>query len=130
MAAIRFRRFFKLKMSTPTSLHSIREIHDAFDRKALTATELTKQYLAKAHASSLNSFLTFCDERALTQAKFADDLIAKEGRVPREQMPLLGIPLGIKDVLTIEGVRTTCGSKVLDNYIPPYTATSVERLEK
>ena len=49
--------------------------------------------------------------------------------MPRDKMPLLGIPLGIKDNLVIEGVRTTCASKMLENYVPPYTATAVERLE-
>lgn len=108
---------------------SIREIHDAFDRKTLSAVELTQAYLQAIRASNHNAYLTVCEDRALSQAGAADALIAREGRVPREHKPLLGIPLGIKDILTIDGVRTTCASKVLENYIPPYSATSVERLE-
>ncbi|MGZ3699747.1 MAG: Asp-tRNA(Asn)/Glu-tRNA(Gln) amidotransferase subunit GatA, partial [Bdellovibrionota bacterium] len=51
-------------------------------------------------------------------------------KVPREKFPLLGVPLAIKDNMTIDGVRTTCASKMLENYIPPYTGTAVERLER
>ena len=73
-----------------------------------------------------------CEDRALKQAEvLTTELKSKYGGiVPRAVMPLYGIPLGIKDLLTIDGVRTTCASKMLDNYIPPYTATAVEKLEK
>jgi aspartyl-tRNA(Asn)/glutamyl-tRNA(Gln) amidotransferase subunit A len=110
-------------------MKSIREVHDAFDKKKISAVELTQNYLQAAKASPSGAYLTFCEDRALDQAKVADFLIAKEGKVPRDKMPLLGIPMGIKDILTIDGVRTTCASKMLENYISPYTATAVERLE-
>ncbi|MDR3608545.1 MAG: Asp-tRNA(Asn)/Glu-tRNA(Gln) amidotransferase subunit GatA [Oligoflexia bacterium] len=110
-------------------IQKIDEIHGAFDRREITAVQLTKKYLEAARASRLNSFITLCEERALGQARAADEKIASHGRVPRDSHPLLGIPLGIKDIFTIEGVRTTCASKMLDNYVPPYTATLVERLE-
>jgi aspartyl-tRNA(Asn)/glutamyl-tRNA(Gln) amidotransferase subunit A len=109
---------------------TIREIHDAFDKKLLSPVELTRDYLASAKASQTGAYLHLCEERALEQAKAADKVLAREGKVPRDRMPLLGIPLGIKDNLTIDGVRTTCGSKMLENYVPPYTATCVDRLEK
>jgi aspartyl-tRNA(Asn)/glutamyl-tRNA(Gln) amidotransferase subunit A len=109
---------------------TIREIHDSFDRKEYSATELTRSYLAACKASDHNAWLTLCEERALGQAAAADETLAREGKVPRDRLPLLGIPLGIKDVLVIDGVRTTCGSKMLENYIPPYTATAVARLEQ
>ena len=111
-------------------MKSISEIHDAFDKKEISPVELTKNFLAAAKASDHNAYLTICDERALGQANQAEKIIADAGgKVPREKFPLLGIPIGIKDALTVEGVRTTCGSKTLENYIPPYTATCVERLE-
>lgn len=110
-------------------IRKIREIHDAFDRKALSSEELTRSYLSSARSSQHNAYLTLCEERALEQARAADLRIAREGKVPRSIAPLLGIPLGIKDVFTIDGVRTTCASKMLDQYIPPYTATCVSRLE-
>ncbi len=113
-------------MTTPQTISSI---HAAFDKKLLSPVELTQDYLRAAKASAHNAYLTICEERAIGQAKEADRILAKEGRVPRGTYPLLGIPLGIKDVLTIDGVRTTCGSRILENYVPPYTATAVERLE-
>jgi aspartyl-tRNA(Asn)/glutamyl-tRNA(Gln) amidotransferase subunit A len=110
--------------------NSISEIHDAFDKKTLSPVELTREAFISSKASSHNAFLTLCEERAVAQAKVADQILAKEGKVPRDRFPLLGIPMGIKDNLVMEGVRTTCASKILENYVPPYTATAVARLEK
>ena len=108
---------------------TIREIHDAFDRKELTPVQLTERYLAAAQGDKFNAYLEVTRERALGQARSAEEILKREGRVPRGKYPLLGIPLGIKDVLTMDGVRTTCGSRMLENYVPPYTATAVKRLE-
>jgi len=110
--------------------NSISEIHDAFDKKNISPVELTREALSSSKSSTQNAFLTFCEERAVAQAKAADQILAKEGKVPRDKYPLLGIPMGIKDNLVMEGVRTTCASKMLENYVPPYTATAVHRLEK
>jgi aspartyl-tRNA(Asn)/glutamyl-tRNA(Gln) amidotransferase subunit A len=108
---------------------TIREIHDAFDKKLLSPVELARDYLAAARADKGNAWLHVCEERAIGQAKAADAILARDGRVPRERLPLLGIPLGIKDILTIDGVPTTCASRILEGYVPPYTSTAVERLE-
>ncbi len=108
---------------------TIHEIHDAFDRKTLSPVELTRDYLNAIKASKHNAYLTVCEDRAMAQAKQADRILASEGRVPRDRLPLLGIPLAIKDNLVIDGVKTTCASRMLENYIPPYTATCVQRLE-
>jgi len=112
-------------------MNTIHEIHNAFDEGKITPHQLTTQYLHQIKQSHHNAFITVCDERALKQAAILTaDLKSKHGgRVPRATMPLFGIPLGIKDVLTMDGVRTTCASKMLDNYIPPYTATAVIKLE-
>ena len=109
-------------------LRTIAEIHGEYNRKAITPTELTESYLKAAKASNHNAYLTICADRALAQAAAATKLLAQTGKVPADK-PLFGIPLAIKDILTIDGVRTTCASKMLDNYVPPYTATAVERLE-
>ena len=110
---------------------TIREVHDAFDGGLTNPLALTQYYFANIKKSSHNAFITLCEERALKIAKkLTEDLVQTFGKkVPRVQHPLFGIPIGLKDLLTLEGVRTTCGSKMLENYISPYTATAVQRLE-
>jgi len=112
-------------------MKTIREIHDAFDAGTTSPLALTKKYLEAIAQSRHNAFITRCEARALEQAtRLTEELKSKHGgKVPRAAQPLFGIPLAIKDVLTIDGVRTTCASKMLENYIPPYTATAVKRLE-
>jgi aspartyl-tRNA(Asn)/glutamyl-tRNA(Gln) amidotransferase subunit A len=112
--------------------HTIHEIHDAFDAGTMTPVSLTREYLNQIKTSSHNAYLTVCETRALAQAEAQTTALATKWnkKVPRAEQPLFGIPMGIKDVQNIEGVRTTAGSKMLENYVPPYTATSVERLEK
>lgn len=111
------------------SHHTIAKLQQDFISKKLSPTELTQDYFKKIKASKTNAYLALCEERALKQAKIAEEKISKEGARSFEKQSLLGIPLGIKDVLTMDGVLTTCGSKMLENYVPPYTATAVERLE-
>ncbi len=113
-------------MSLP---QSISQIQDAFDKKLLSPVELARDYLNAAKTGTQNAWLTLVEERAMKQAKAADQILAREGRVPRDRFPLLGIPLGIKDIITIEGLKTTCASRMLENYVAPYTATVVQKLE-
>ncbi len=110
---------------------TIREIHDAFDAGITNPLALTQAFYSKIDQSKHNAFITLCKDRALKQAEqLTQDLKSKHGgKVPRGTHPLYGIPLGIKDVLTMDGVRTTAASKMLDNYISPYTATAVQKLE-
>jgi aspartyl-tRNA(Asn)/glutamyl-tRNA(Gln) amidotransferase subunit A len=72
-----------------------------------------------------NSFLTVTEERAMAQAAAIDRLVADGKPLP----PLAGVPLAVKDVIQTEGIKTTCSSRILANFIAPYTATAVERLE-
>jgi aspartyl-tRNA(Asn)/glutamyl-tRNA(Gln) amidotransferase subunit A len=109
---------------------TISAIHDAFDRKELSPVELTRDTLAAIKGSKHNAFLLTMEERAMAAAKVADQILAEHGKVPRDTHPLLGIPIAIKDNMVIDGVRTTCASKMLENYIAPYTGTAVGRLEK
>lgn len=109
---------------------TIQDVHDALDSKKISVTELTTQFLDRAEKDRSNAFLTVCRERAMKQARELEHELSRAGgKVPRAEKPLFGVPMAIKDNIVIEGVRTTCASKMLENYIPPYTATAMERLE-
>lgn len=105
---------------------SIPELHAKLKAKELSCVELTKRFLERAEIvqKELNAFITLLPERALAQAVQADKMFA-EGR----ETILTGIPYAAKDNFNIAGVRTTAGSKILENYIAPYTATAIIRLE-
>ena len=96
------------------------------DRKT-TAAALAEKYYAKIATDDpkIGAYLTLCKDRALAKALEIDAIAAKGAPLP----PLAGVPVGIKDVMVTCGVRSTAGSKILGNYIPPYDATAVARLE-
>src|SRR5271157_3231161 len=95
--------------------------------KQFTATALVDAFYTKIEAEdpAIGAYLTLSKERAYRQAERVDALADKGDALP----PLAGVPVAIKDVLTTKGVRTTAGSKILDNFIAPYDATAVARLE-
>src|SRR5213082_409567 len=99
----------------------------ALAAKKISARELAADFYKRIEArnSELNAFLTLTPERARRQADKIDALIASGSPLP----PLAGVPVAIKDVISTRGTKTTCGSKILENYVPPYDATAVERLE-
>jgi aspartyl-tRNA(Asn)/glutamyl-tRNA(Gln) amidotransferase subunit A len=99
----------------------------AIAEKQITATRLVEEFYRKIKAEDgeIHAYLTLCEERAFAQAKRIDDLAAKGSPLP----PLAGVPIAIKDVMVTRGVRSTAGSKMLDNFIPPYDCTAVARLE-
>src|SRR5271169_2234702 len=106
---------------------TIGSVRDALVAKKNSARELAKDFYARIERRNpeLNAFLALCPERAYAQADRVDAAIAKGQPLP----PLAGVPVAIKDVISTEGVRTTCGSKILQNYTPSYDATAIERLE-
>jgi aspartyl-tRNA(Asn)/glutamyl-tRNA(Gln) amidotransferase subunit A len=103
------------------------EIRDAILRRELSAVEATRAAIESINTreSRLRAYLTLTPERALARAKGIDE------RVARGENPglLAGVPVAVKDLFCTEGVRTTSGSKILENFVPPYSATVVEKLE-
>ncbi|BAP78412.1 aspartyl/glutamyl-tRNA amidotransferase subunitA [Pseudomonas sp. MT-1] len=104
---------------------TLAEIARALTDKQFSAEELTRSLLARIQQldPQLNSFITVTEERAFDQAKAAD-----ARRANGENGALLGAPIGHKDLFCTQGIRTSCGSKILDNFQAPYDATVVERL--
>jgi aspartyl-tRNA(Asn)/glutamyl-tRNA(Gln) amidotransferase subunit A len=114
-----------MNAATPWTIATVR---DALLTKKTSARELAKDFYAHIERRNpeLNAFLALCPERAYAQADSVDAAVAKGQPLP----PLAGVPVAIKDVISTQGVRTTCGSKILETYTPPYDATAIERLEK
>jgi len=114
-------------MSTATEW-TIGGVREALKAKKVSARELTAEFYARIGQRNpeLNAFLALSPERAYAQADRVDAAIAKGGSLP----PLAGVPIAVKDVISTKGVRTTCGSKILETYVPPFDATAVERLEQ
>jgi aspartyl-tRNA(Asn)/glutamyl-tRNA(Gln) amidotransferase subunit A len=112
---------------SPATPWTIAGVRDALQTKKISARELAREFYAQIDRRNpeLNAFLTLCPERAYAQAERVDASIARGG----PSQPLAGVPVAIKDVLSTRGVRTTCGSKILENHVPAYDATAIERLE-
>ncbi|CAO0820015.1 Glutamyl-tRNA(Gln) amidotransferase subunit A [Desulfarculales bacterium] len=105
---------------------SLAEAHDLLRRREISSVELTRAMIARLEATepSLHCYLARTPELALSQAQAADQAL-KDGSAG----PLTGIPAGIKDVICTRGVTTTAGSKILQNFVPPYDAALVTRLK-
>ena len=99
----------------------------AVQAKTTTATSLAKAFYSKIEKDDpqIGAYLVFSKDRAFAKAAEIDALAAKGETLP----PLGGVPVGIKDVMVTRGVRTTAGSKILGNYVPPYDCTAVARME-
>jgi aspartyl-tRNA(Asn)/glutamyl-tRNA(Gln) amidotransferase subunit A len=107
--------------------HTVESIRDGLLRKTFSAVEFTREALAHAERENpkTNAYLLLAPERALKSAELVDEKIAA-GHDPG---PLAGVPVAVKDVIVTKDLRTTCGSKILANYIPPYNATAIDRIE-
>jgi aspartyl-tRNA(Asn)/glutamyl-tRNA(Gln) amidotransferase subunit A len=106
---------------------TIHEAHKLLKSKQLSSVELAKAYLERIQKvePKVHALVTVTDKLALEQAERADKLLASGNATP-----LTGIPALIKDVICTKGVRTTCSSKMLENFVPPYDATVVEKLNE
>jgi aspartyl-tRNA(Asn)/glutamyl-tRNA(Gln) amidotransferase subunit A len=106
---------------------SITEIKRGLNKGEFSSVEITQDYLARIarHNPALNCFISVTDEIALEQARAADAALAKG-----EVAPLTGVPLAHKDLFCTDGVKTTCASRILDNFIAPYDATVIENFKR
>jgi aspartyl-tRNA(Asn)/glutamyl-tRNA(Gln) amidotransferase subunit A len=106
---------------------TIHQLHDLLKNREVSSVELTQNILGRIDAveDKVSAYITQNRTQALEQAAAADKMLAAG-----EGGPLCGIPLAIKDVMCTKGLRTTCGSKILEPFVPPYDATVVSKLKE
>ncbi len=104
------------------------ELHDLLAAKEITAVEITESVFRRIEEvePKVHAYLTLTFDQARDEAKLVDGLIAKGEDLP----PLAGIPIALKDNISTAGVQTTCASKILEGYIPPFDASVVERVKQ
>lgn len=107
---------------------TIQQAHRGLIKKDFSSVELTEAVLGQIRGKNkeIHAFLTVTEELALKQAQKVDKKIQNKESIG----PLAGIPMAVKDIISVEGVKCTAGSKILENYIAPYDATVVKRLKK
>jgi len=107
---------------------TIGQIHQGLKKKEFSAIDLCKEYLArvKKEDREINSFLAVSEDLAISQAKEVDNRISRDEHIPC----LAGVPFSVKDNIMVEGVICTAGSKMLENYTAPYSATVIKKLIK
>src|ERR1700747_1357471 len=106
---------------------TIHELHQMLVDREISSVELTESVLEQSQdvGEKTKAYLLVTRDLALRQAKAADERF----KMRRDVKPLTGIPIALKDVLCVKDVASTAGSKILNDFIPPYNATVVERLE-
>jgi aspartyl-tRNA(Asn)/glutamyl-tRNA(Gln) amidotransferase subunit A len=111
---------------TDLTQHTLIEIRDALRQGEVSSTAVTQATLDRIVEidNDVKSYITLMDEAALAQATAADQRLA-EG----DDAPLLGVPIAVKDIICTAGTLTTAGSKILENFVPPYNAFVVDQLE-
>ena len=112
---------------TPSKLTGLtaHEARELLDSKQVSSVELTQAVLDRIHAvdDGIKAYVTVTDDFALEQAKEADKRIASG-----DVRPLTGIPMQLKDNMITKGIKTTCSSRMLENFVPPYNATITRKL--
>ena len=106
---------------------TIKQLSIELNSKKISSLELTKEFLnrIKTFDKKINSFITIDEDNALAEAKKADKILGKS-----DTSILTGIPIAHKDIFCTKGIKTSCGSKMLDNFISPYDATIVKKLKE
>ncbi len=104
---------------------TLAEISAGLQQQKFSSQEVTQAFLSRInqHNDQLNCYISITEQRALADAKVADEILARG-----EGSPLTGVPIGHKDIFCTRDIKTSCGSKMLDNFYSPYDATVVERL--
>jgi aspartyl-tRNA(Asn)/glutamyl-tRNA(Gln) amidotransferase subunit A len=107
---------------------TIHDLHEKLTCREISSTELTESALRRIDATEerLRSFITVCHESARADARRADEKLRRGDA----SSPLLGIPIALKDIFVTRDIRTTCASKILGDFVPPYDATTVEKLKR
>ena len=102
------------------------ELHELLQTKKISATELTDEIFSRILLleEDINAYITFTKEKAEADAKAVDEKISRGEKI----FPLEGIPCAVKDNICTKGIRTTCASKILENFVPPYDATAYKKL--
>ena len=105
---------------------TINEAHQLLKNKKISSRELTRAVLDRIDAveSKVDAYISISEELAMQQAGQADEAISRG-----KWLPLTGIPLGIKDLICTQAFATTCGSRILENFVPPYDATVIRKLK-
>src|SRR5438309_1430854 len=114
-------------MDIDLNLLTVESARTAVEQRQVTATALAEGFYRKIAADDkeVHAYLALSKERALAQAAKIDGMADKGEPLP----PLAGVPVAIKDVMVTKGIFTTAGSKILENFIPPFDCTAVTRLE-
>jgi len=107
---------------------TLKELSKMLINKEIGAVELTRCFIdnIKRQDKELNCYITVCEDEALEKAREAQKLLDAGKNIS----PLCGIPFAVKDNICTKNIRTTCASKMLENYVPPYSATAVDKLEE
>ena len=105
---------------------TIQGLHTKLARREVSSEEVTRHLLARISQLNpeLNAYITVTEEEALAQAREADQRLANGDATS----PLCGVPIAIKDNMNTRGVRTTCASRMLEHFVPPFDATAVRKL--
>ena len=104
---------------------SVREIHEGLTNKVFSSYDLTEAYIKRLQSvePQVKSFISVTDSYAIQQAIQADEVLARGSA-----QFLTGVPFQVKDIISTSGIRTTCASRMLENYVPPFDATVVSKL--